>query len=107
MRISVLGAGAGGTAVAFDCAAHGHDVRLFDFAQFPDNIATIAARGGITPGLELRQDILGLVGVDPPGLDGPVRPRHHVGVEVAVVQGTGVDGHDVPVRFREVGRNSQ
>ena len=47
MQITVLGAGAGGTAVAFDCAAHGHDVRLFDFEQFPDNIAGIAEAGGI------------------------------------------------------------
>ena len=47
MHISVLGAGAGGSAVAFDCASHGHTVRLFDFEQFPDNIATIAAQGGI------------------------------------------------------------
>jgi opine dehydrogenase len=47
MKISVLGAGAGGTALAFDCAAHGHDVRVFDFEQFPDNIAKIAEQGGI------------------------------------------------------------
>ena len=47
MQITVLGAGAGGTAVAFDCAAHGHEVRLFDFEQFPGNIAGIAAQGGI------------------------------------------------------------
>ena len=47
MKITVLGAGAGGTAVAFDCASHGHDVRLFDFEQFPDNIAKIADQGGI------------------------------------------------------------
>ena len=47
MKITVLGAGAGGTAVAFDCAAHGHEVRLFDFPEFPDNIATIASQGGI------------------------------------------------------------
>ena len=47
MQITVLGAGAGGTAVAFDCALHGHKVRLFDFDQFPDNIATIAEQGGI------------------------------------------------------------
>lgn len=47
MKISVLGAGAGGTATAFDCAAHGHDVRLFDFAAFPENIAAISAGGGI------------------------------------------------------------
>lgn len=42
MRITVLGAGAGGTAMAFDCAQHGHEVRLFDFPDFPDNIAVIA-----------------------------------------------------------------
>ena len=47
MRITVLGAGAGGTAVAFDCAAHGHEVRLFDFAAFPENIAGVADAGGI------------------------------------------------------------
>src|SRR6056297_739851 len=47
MIITVLGAGAGGTAVAFDCANHGHEVRLFDFSRFSDNIAAIAARGNI------------------------------------------------------------
>ena len=47
MKITVLGAGAGGTTVAFDCASHGHEVRLFDFAQFPNNIAAIASQGGI------------------------------------------------------------
>ena len=35
VKIAVLGAGAGGTAVAFDCASSGHDVRLFDFSDFP------------------------------------------------------------------------
>ena len=47
MIVSILGAGAGGTALAFDYAAHGHEVRLFDFPQFPDNIAAIAEQGGI------------------------------------------------------------
>ena len=47
MHITVLGAGAGGTAVAFDCASHGHEVRLFDFEQFPTNVAKIAEQGGI------------------------------------------------------------
>jgi len=42
MKIAVLGAGAGGTALAFDCASHGHEIRLFDFPQFPENIAVIA-----------------------------------------------------------------
>ena len=41
MKIAVLGAGAGGTAIAFDCAFHGHEVRLFDFPQFSDNIRFI------------------------------------------------------------------
>jgi len=47
MKIAVLGAGAGGTAVAFDCATHGHEVRLFDFPQFPNNIKVVARQGGI------------------------------------------------------------
>ncbi|MGI9225001.1 MAG: NAD/NADP octopine/nopaline dehydrogenase family protein [Woeseiaceae bacterium] len=47
MKIAVLGAGAGGTAKAFDCASHGHEVRLFDFPEFPDNITAIAAQQGI------------------------------------------------------------
>ncbi|MGB5489607.1 MAG: NAD/NADP octopine/nopaline dehydrogenase family protein [Woeseiaceae bacterium] len=47
MQITVLGAGAGGTAVAFDCASHGHDVRIFDFEQFPGNVAKIAEQKGI------------------------------------------------------------
>jgi len=48
MKIAVLGAGAGGTAIAFDCAFHGHEVRLFDFPQFPENIAAIAEKKCIT-----------------------------------------------------------
>jgi opine dehydrogenase len=47
VKTAVLGAGAGGTAVAFDCAAHGHEVRLYDFPQFTDNIAAVTAAGGI------------------------------------------------------------
>ena len=47
MRIAVLGAGAGGSAIAFDCAAHGHEVRLFDFPQFSENIAAVARHKGI------------------------------------------------------------
>lgn len=47
MRVAVLGAGAGGTATAFDYAAHGHEVRLFDFPGYPENIAGIAAAGAI------------------------------------------------------------
>lgn len=47
MKIAVLGAGAGGTTLAFDYANHGHEVSLFDFTRFPDNIAAIASQGGI------------------------------------------------------------
>lgn len=50
MDICVLGSGAGGTAVAFDCAAHGHAVRLFDFPDFPDNVRAVAGQGGIHAG---------------------------------------------------------
>jgi opine dehydrogenase len=48
MRIAVLGSGAGGTAVAFDCASHGHEVRLFDFPRFAENVAAIARTGSIS-----------------------------------------------------------
>jgi opine dehydrogenase len=47
VRVAVLGSGNGGCAVAFDCARHGHVVRLFDFAEFPDNVAAVAAPGGV------------------------------------------------------------
>jgi opine dehydrogenase len=47
LKIGVLGSGAGGTAVAFDWSAHGHDVFLFDFPRFPDNVARIAESGVI------------------------------------------------------------
>ena len=47
MNITILGAGAGGLAAAFDCAVHGHSVRLFDFPQFPVNIEAVVGQGGI------------------------------------------------------------
>jgi opine dehydrogenase len=47
MNIAVLGSGNGGCAVAFDCAAHGHQVTLFDFEQFPDSIKAVQNNGGI------------------------------------------------------------
>ncbi len=47
MDIAVLGSGNGGCAVAFDCAAHGHRVRLFDFEKFPDSIQAVRESGGI------------------------------------------------------------
>lgn len=47
MKIAVLGSGNGGCAVAFDCATHEHEVRLFDFSGFPENIKGIQQQGGI------------------------------------------------------------
>ena len=47
MNITILGAGAGGSATAFDYASHGHSVRLFDFPEFSSNIEAIASQGGI------------------------------------------------------------
>ncbi len=65
MKIAVLGSGAGGTAVAFDCASHGHEVRLFDFRQFADNVASVARTGTITA----EGDISGVVPVAYAGHD--------------------------------------
>ena len=47
MKIAVLGSGNGGCAVAFDCAQHGHEVRLFDFDAFPEQIQAVQMAGGI------------------------------------------------------------
>lgn len=47
MKVAVLGSGNGGCGVAFDWAQHGHEVRLFDFEEFPANVAAVAANGGI------------------------------------------------------------
>ena len=44
-KVAVLGAGAGGTATAYDYASHGHEVRLFDFPQFSENIDVIQKTG--------------------------------------------------------------
>ncbi|HKK19539.1 MAG TPA: hypothetical protein VJ952_12750, partial [Opitutales bacterium] len=60
-----MGAGAGGTAVAFDCATSGHEVRLFDFPRFAENIAAIAERGEITAD----GDIAGTAGIAYAGHD--------------------------------------
>lgn len=47
MNVAVLGSGNGGCAVAFDCAAHGYQVSLFDFKRFPANIQAVRNNGGI------------------------------------------------------------
>jgi opine dehydrogenase len=47
MNVSILGSGGGGLAVAHDFSTHGHDVRLFDFEDFPGNIKAVESNGGI------------------------------------------------------------
>jgi len=47
MNIAVLGSGNGGCAIAFDCAAYGHQVSLFDFEQFPESIKAVQNNGGL------------------------------------------------------------
>jgi len=47
MKIAILGSGSGATTVAFDWAAAGNDVYMFDFEKFPTNIKTIEKQGGI------------------------------------------------------------
>ena len=47
MKITVLGSGNGGCAIAADLALSGNEVRLFDFERFGKNIQSIQERGGI------------------------------------------------------------
>lgn len=47
MKLSILGSGNGGCAVAADMALSGHEVSLFDFDCFPTNIEAIKEQGGI------------------------------------------------------------
>jgi opine dehydrogenase len=47
MKIAVLGSGNGGCAVAFDYAACGHQVSLFDFEQFSESIKAVQNDGGL------------------------------------------------------------
>ncbi|MBT8191447.1 MAG: NAD/NADP octopine/nopaline dehydrogenase family protein, partial [Bacteroidia bacterium] len=47
MNIAVLGSGNGGCAMAAECASQGHNVSLFDFEKFPDNINAINKNNGI------------------------------------------------------------
>jgi opine dehydrogenase len=47
MRVSVLGSGNGGIALAADWSLNGHTVRLFDFEQFSSNISAVNKNGGI------------------------------------------------------------
>lgn len=47
MKVAVLGSGNGAHAVAFEWSRAGHDVYMFDFQQFHENIEAIAKAGGI------------------------------------------------------------
>ncbi len=47
MKIAVLGSGNGGCAVAAECGLQGHEVSIFDFAQFGTNIQAIHDARGI------------------------------------------------------------
>lgn len=47
MKIAVLGTGNGGCATAYDWAAAGHEVHVYDFERFPDAVAAISAQGGL------------------------------------------------------------
>lgn len=47
MRITIMGSGNGATAAAFEWAAAGHQVSLWDFEEFGANIAAIAETGHI------------------------------------------------------------
>jgi opine dehydrogenase len=47
MKVAVLGSGNGGTALAADWSLTGHDVYMFDFKEFQQNIEAINKNGGI------------------------------------------------------------
>lgn len=53
MKVTVLGSGNGGLAIAFEWSQAGHEVALFDFEMFTANIADVASRGGISADGEL------------------------------------------------------
>ena len=54
MRVTVLGAGNGGVASAFDFAQHGHEVSLFAPEEFGTNVVAVAAAGGISASGDLQ-----------------------------------------------------
>jgi opine dehydrogenase len=47
MKVAILGSGGGGLAVAHDFSQHGHEVRLFDFDAFSENIKAVNQNKGI------------------------------------------------------------
>jgi opine dehydrogenase len=48
MLVTVMGAGNGGLAIAFEWVQHGHEARLYSDPDFARNIGPVRARGGIT-----------------------------------------------------------
>ena len=48
MRVTVLGSGNGGMAIAYDWAAHGHEVRFCGTVEFTHTVTDVADAGGIT-----------------------------------------------------------
>src|SRR3954471_12503709 len=48
MRVTVLGAGNGGVAAAFDFAQHGHEVALYSAPEYDANVVKVDAAGGIS-----------------------------------------------------------
>ncbi len=54
MRVAILGSGNGGCAAAADWALAGHQVRLFDFPEFREQMSAIYNKGGITANGQLR-----------------------------------------------------
>lgn len=47
MKIAIMGSGNGGCTAAADMSLMGHEVTLWDFEKFPDQINAIASAGGI------------------------------------------------------------
>ncbi len=48
MKVTVLGAGNGGVAAAWDWGIHGHEVALWSSPEYGDNLGPIAEKGGVT-----------------------------------------------------------
>lgn len=48
MKVAILGSGNGGCAAAADWSLAGHEVRLFDFPEFTEQISVVAQKGGVT-----------------------------------------------------------
>lgn len=53
MKVTVLGSGNGGMAIAYDWASHGHEVRLCGTTEFTHTVTDVADAGGITAAGEL------------------------------------------------------